>query len=438
MRRTGVVLAAAMIGGCTYPQPDAKLPEAPYVAVLSGQMPAPIDQVARHSWIVVQPLHGRAHRYELGGGGGPDAFSDFASGDVMLHGVVTGSADEIEAIDACLARAEKAYYAAHPSYFPIPGPNSNTLVASLDRACHLGVELPATAIGRDYVGIVGADLTEGRTGIQIGSIPFGIRLGLREGVGVQVFGLPLGVHLMPPGIDLPVNPGRIGFADESHVSEPRNREGERPFPDGPARNGAASVALYASGYGVVHPDGARGVQGIGLGGLSARVVYGDRVGYAAGFDLEMGASVPAGFAGAAHLYAIGVGAMLTPTGYVALLAGVGASGVTAAIPSGVELPVEARLELDAGRFARLALYSRATFVPNEPLRSQGLFGLGETTFGTRARFGESVGMSRGAFGSGYFFGLERRELMGTAMLGFVFGTEIDAGYDAHERDVVPE
>jgi hypothetical protein len=34
----------------------------------------------------------------------------------------------------------------------------------------------------DYVGIVGADLTEGRTGIQIGSIPFGLRIGLREGI----------------------------------------------------------------------------------------------------------------------------------------------------------------------------------------------------------------------------------------------------------------
>ena len=69
------------------------------------------------------------------------------------------------------------------------------------------------------MGFVGAALTESGTGIQLGTFPLGLRLGLREGVSIQLFGLSLGVHFFPLGIDLPVNPGRVGFGNEHR--EPR-------------------------------------------------------------------------------------------------------------------------------------------------------------------------------------------------------------------------
>ncbi len=400
-------------------------------------MPPPIDQVARHSWIVVQEVGKPLRRYELGSSGGQNPFDDFAAGDVMLHGVVTGTEEEIEAIDRCLAEADHAYYKVHPDYFPIPGPNSNTFVAFLDRKCALGVELPPTAIGRDYVGIWGADLTEGRTGIQIGSIPFGVRLGLREGVSVQIFGLPIGLHLAPPGLDLPINPGRLGFTTDEHIYRAPHGDFTSAFPTDPAKNGAASVELGAAVYSVLDPKKANGLDGEGLLSFSARAVYGKFVGYAAGLDLEMGASVPSGVAGGAHLYPLGIGVLLSPTGFLAVFQGIGASGVSARLPSGLELPLEERLEIDVGPRARVALFGRQTFVTLEPGREVGLFGLGESTFGIRARVGNGWGYDNGAIASGYFFGFERREIAGSAMIGAIVGTEIDAGY-SERRSSTPD
>lgn len=424
---------AAAIGavGCVAPRPSAKLPEAPYIAVLSGQMPRPIDQVARHSWVVVQPATGSSHRYEYGGGGDSrDPFSDFAQGDVMVHGVYRGSNEDIAEKDRCLEEAAHAFHKEHPDYFPIPGPNSNTFVAYVDRRCKLGIELPATAIGRDYVGPIGADLTEGRTGIQLGTFMVGLRLGLREGVEVHFFGLPLGVHFWPPGINVPVNPGRIGFAADEHVSRPVDTSDEEPYPDRAPRKGAGDVRMFASGFATIDRARANGLSGEGLVGLSARAVYGGRVGIAAGLDLEAGiGAAPVGFAYGARLFPIGVGVLLTPTGYLGLFSGIGASGVTARVPSGFELPQELRLEIDLGPAARVALYARGTFVALEPLRRQGALWFDETAFGISTRLGRAAGFRGGTIASGPFFGFERREIMGTAMVGFVFGTEIDGGYD---------
>jgi len=393
-------------------------------------MPPPLDKVARHAWIVVQPAEGPPHRYEYGGGGGSeDPFDDFAAGDVMLHGVVPGTAAQIAALDGCLSAAAREFHDLHPIYFPIPGPNSNTFVAHLERACELDIELPASAIGRDYVGIVGASVTESGTGVQIGSVPFGVRIGLVEGVGVQLFGLPIGVHFFPPGIVLPVNPGRIGFATDGHVFRAPRDQGA-PFPEGPARTGAASIGMFAGGMRVVHPELANGVSGEGLVGVSARVVYGKYVGYGAGFDLQLGLADPAAFAGGAYFYPVGLGLLASPTGFFGVFGGVGASAIAGYLSSAVELPVEVRLELDIGPRARMAVFAREAFAVGPEDRRQGLFGLGEATMGVRARFGDGWGFNQGALGSGFFVGAERRELAGSAMIGLFVGTEVEAGYSA--------
>ena len=58
--------------------------------------------------------------------------------------------------------------------------------------------------------------------------------------------------------------------------------------------------------------------------MSARAVYGKYIGYAVGLDLEAGAAAPLGFAYGARLFPLGVGVMLTPTGYLGVFSGVGA------------------------------------------------------------------------------------------------------------------
>ncbi|MBK8936255.1 MAG: DUF3750 domain-containing protein [Polyangiaceae bacterium] len=430
-RAAAALAALVSLTACTTPHRPARLPEGPYVAVLSGEMPPPIDRVARHGWIVAQPAAGPMRRFELQSSGGPDPFDNFAAGDVMLHGVIRGTPEEIDALIDCLARAEREYHAKYPQYLPIPGPNSNTYVAFLGRACSLGVELPATAIGRDYVGPAGAAVTESGTGFILGTWPLGLRMGLREGVVVIVLGLPIGVHFAPPGLELPINPGRLGLSTDAHITREPNRGPEPPFPDDPAKTAAASVILYASGFVVTRPERARGLEGQGALGIGARAVLGRTVGYAAGLDLEMGLAVPAALSGRACLYPLGVGVLLSQTGFLAVLGGIGASGTTDQAPSGLELPLEVRLEIDLAAEARVAVFAREAFTVLERSRDNGALGLGELTVGARARFGSGSGFGFGARGgagaSGWFFGVERREIARTAQIGVVVGTEIDGG-----------
>jgi hypothetical protein len=156
-------------------------------------------------------------RYELLGSAfkttSSDAFEYFGEGDVALHGVIAGSTASISKIVACLDVETPRYNEEHPDYFPIPGPNSNTYVDQMLRRCDIPVDLPATAIGKDYRGVAGASITSGGTGVQIETWLGGVRIGLKEGVELHILGLTLGVDFWPPAILVPVNPGRIGFDD---------------------------------------------------------------------------------------------------------------------------------------------------------------------------------------------------------------------------------
>lgn len=425
--------------GCALPRRDAALPrEENFVAVLSGEMPAPIDVVSRHSWIVTHFANTSQYkRFELGGDSSSDPYQDFAKGDVMVHGVVAMGSDALEETEKCLHDAKQAYAVEFPSYFPIPGPNSNTLVAYLLRHCNVHIELPSTAIGRDYMGAAGAQVTEASTGIAIGTFPLGLRLGLQEGVEVQLMGLPFGLHFWPPGITVPVNPGRIGFATDGHTVRPwakeqsEQKDAAERVPD----LAIGSVTMSAQGATTTKASRAGGLEQTLTVGMSARGLYGGRVGYGFGLEFEAGAARPLGFAGMIHAFPAGIGYALSPTGFIGFFSGIGTSGVTGSVPAGLDLPQELRLQLDAGRLARLVLTARGTFIVGREARQQGQFGFHETQFGVFAHFGKREGgpQRRETFASGHFFGLERREVMGSAFLGLVFGTQIDASMRDHRR-----
>jgi len=212
-------LGATSTGCAIYRRPLAlPPPETPYVAVLSGEMPEPISMVARHGWIVAsvgdrKPLL----RYELMGDAfkttTSDPFRYFGHGDVALHGVLRGDRARIAKVVACLDVETPRYNEEHPTYWPMPGPNSNTYVDQMMRRCDIPFELPATAIGKDYRGVLGASVTSGGTGVQLETWLGGIKIGVTEGVEVHLLGLAIGVDLWPPALILPVNPGRLGFDD---------------------------------------------------------------------------------------------------------------------------------------------------------------------------------------------------------------------------------
>ncbi len=96
-------------------------------------------------------------------------------------------------------------------YVAWPGPNSNTFVAGLLRECPgLAVDLPPTAIGKDWLGILHAGGTTTGTGFQVDALVVGVQVGLREGVEIHFLGTALGVAFWPPALKLP-GVGRLGF-----------------------------------------------------------------------------------------------------------------------------------------------------------------------------------------------------------------------------------
>lgn len=166
--------------------------------------------------------------------------------------------------------------------------------------------------------------------------------------------------------------------------------------------------------------------------MAARGLLGKTLAYGFGVDFELGAGVPTSFAYAAHLYPLGVGVAFGPTGYFALFGGIGTSGVTTLVPSALELPLEARLELDVTPFARVGARASVSWDVGAPERARSaLLGgaASEVAFGAMARFGKTRRLQdHGALGSGYFFAFERREMMASAWLALVFGVEMDAAY----------
>jgi len=92
-----------------------------------------------------------------------------------------------------------------------PGPNSNTFVAYvLRRVPELRVDMPPTAIGKDYLGWRSVGKTPSGTGGQLSLFGvLGVAAGVEEGVEVNLLGLNFGVDPKSVSLKLPIV-GRIG------------------------------------------------------------------------------------------------------------------------------------------------------------------------------------------------------------------------------------
>ena len=122
-----------------------------------------------------------------------------------------------EQVDAMIDKLHDAArnYRYNNFYRVWPGPNSNTFVAHLARQVpELRLELPSTAIGKDYLpGGAVLGKTPSGVGMQFSLRGYaGILAGFEEGIEINLAGLTAGIDLLPPAIKLP-GLGRIGFSD---------------------------------------------------------------------------------------------------------------------------------------------------------------------------------------------------------------------------------
>lgn len=113
-----------------------------------------------------------------------------------------------DGVDALIERIDQAArsYPYAKDYTIWPGPNSNTFTAWISRAVpELQLDLPPTAIGKDYLGCRLISQAPSGSGFQISFFGLiGVLVSKVEGVEFNLLGLSFGVGLDPPVIRLPL------------------------------------------------------------------------------------------------------------------------------------------------------------------------------------------------------------------------------------------
>jgi hypothetical protein len=124
-------------------------------------------------------------------------------------------------VDALINRIDKAArgYPYAGRYSVWPGPNSNTFTAWIARAVpELELDLPATAIGKDYLGerLFATGPSGSGYQLSLGGV-LGVTASTVEGFELNILGLNFGVNPFTPSVKLPLI-GRFG------VPRPRPQE----------------------------------------------------------------------------------------------------------------------------------------------------------------------------------------------------------------------
>jgi Protein of unknown function (DUF3750) len=113
-----------------------------------------------------------------------------------------------DGVDDMIERLEQAVadYPYATTYRVWPGPNSNTFTAHVLRAVPaLKADLPATAIGKDFLAPTFVAVTPSGTGVQANAYGiFGVMLGWEEGIELNLLGLTFGVDPLDLALKLPL------------------------------------------------------------------------------------------------------------------------------------------------------------------------------------------------------------------------------------------
>jgi hypothetical protein len=175
-----------------------------------------------HTWIAVKPTGAPAFTiYEVLGWRAMRGMSAVVTSNRAPDGRWFGAAPELladirgEGVDAMIEeidRAARAY--PYPNQYRVwPGPNSNTFTAFVARQVPaLKVDLPPTAIGKDYLpnGDIVAQPPGGK-GVQVSLFGLlGFLVGPEEGLEINILGLTFGVDPMDLALKLP-GVGRLGW-----------------------------------------------------------------------------------------------------------------------------------------------------------------------------------------------------------------------------------
>jgi hypothetical protein len=201
--------------------PDPRTTPEPVVQVYAARAWGWKGVFAVHSWIVLKRASAEAYeRYEVVGWGVRRGQPAVRRNMREIDGYWAGNPPMLlldrrgPEVTALIEKIETAI-ASYPypdAYRTWPGPNSNTFVAHIGRSVpELGLELPPTAIGKDYLNngsLFGR--TPSGTGYQVSLLGLlGLSVGQKEGLEINLLGLSFGVDPLDLAVKLP-GIGRLG------------------------------------------------------------------------------------------------------------------------------------------------------------------------------------------------------------------------------------
>jgi len=193
---------------------------------------------AVHTWIAVKPTDAAAYTvYEVIGWRLRWSGSALAIHERAPDARWYGNAPELlaekrgEGVDALIARIDEAAraYPYAGEYTAWPGPNSNTFTAWVARAVpELEVDLPPTAIGKDYLGDRIFSSAPSGSGVQFSLFGLlSVTASSVEGLELNLLGLSFGIDPFAPALKLPIV-GRVGAA-RVNGSAARDGAAERTY-----------------------------------------------------------------------------------------------------------------------------------------------------------------------------------------------------------------
>ena len=173
-----------------------------------------------HTWVAVKPTDAPAYTvYEVIGWKLRWSESALSIGRRAPDARWYGNQPELIAerrgagVEALIERIDRAArdYPYAGEYTMWPGPNSNTFTAWIARAVpELKVDLPPTAIGKDYLGARLLDSAPSGSGVQFSLAGLlALTASGVEGLELNILGLTFGINPFDPALKLPVF-GRIG------------------------------------------------------------------------------------------------------------------------------------------------------------------------------------------------------------------------------------
>lgn len=201
--------------------PDPATTSEPVIQVYAARAWGWKGIFAVHSWIIMKRQDAAAfERYEVVGWGVRRGAAAIRKDMRPIDGYWAGNPPEVlvehrgPEVEAMIERIDTAIrgYPYPDQYRTWPGPNSNTFIAHIARQVpELGLELPPTAIGKDYLTNgwpVGR--TPSGTGVQLSLFGLlGLSVAKAEGLELNLLGFTLGIDPLDFAIKLP-GIGRLG------------------------------------------------------------------------------------------------------------------------------------------------------------------------------------------------------------------------------------